>query len=553
MGAMISRVKKACFALFLIPAVSFFPSADETAPYDDFAVMEGGGITVTGTAETTRQMEVITREDIERRQAPDLATLLEETLDIGIIRYGGYGNQTEINIRGFDTERIAVLIDGVPANSPRSGEFDVSQIDLSNVERIEVVYGGSDSKYNVTGALGGVINIITLKKQKRGLNFGGTFSNTGYFPGRYNKRHSGGAVGDAHHEDLVDTQTLNFFAGYGAGNYSWKLNWFGNRAANHYLYRDYFGFARRKESNEVLDTGLGFSFVRDLPKDATLLSTTDLYYANRQYPVTGTAVGFAKEYDFSIKENLIFDAPVAFRDDFSTEGSLSYTWAHMTYGAISRNDDHYFTGINRRGWYPSDAITLRSGVDWRFIHVDSTEDGIRDGNNGGFYLTAEYTPVKKLLLVASVKGATDTKQGVAIPKLGLVWNILDTEKTTFSLKNNYFRSFKFPDFDDLFYQSADGLYVGNPELRRRPGRRYYVGTESWREVFSILRHLCAMDYRFYPLDQVWGAVETGKCWSRLFYRRRFPAFSDSAPSLYGNRKNKAGLYLPISVKLASER
>ncbi|MDR3335236.1 MAG: Plug domain-containing protein [Treponema sp.] len=85
-------------------------------------------------------MEVITKEDIEKRQAPDLATLLEETLDMAT-----GPSQTEINIRGFDTEHIAILIDGVPANSPRSGEFDVSQIDLSNVERIEVIYGGSDT------------------------------------------------------------------------------------------------------------------------------------------------------------------------------------------------------------------------------------------------------------------------------------------------------------------------------------------------------------------------------------------------------------------------
>jgi vitamin B12 transporter len=127
--------------------------------------------------------------------------LLEDALDMSVTRYGGYGNQTEINMRGFDTERIAILIDGVPANSPRSGEFDVSQVDISNVERIEVIYGGSDTKYNVSGALGGVINIITVKKQKPGFSFGGVFSNTGYLPGRYNERHADGAIGQGHAED----------------------------------------------------------------------------------------------------------------------------------------------------------------------------------------------------------------------------------------------------------------------------------------------------------------------------------------------------------------
>ncbi|MDR2494790.1 MAG: Plug domain-containing protein, partial [Spirochaetaceae bacterium] len=103
---------------------------------------EDAGIAVSATPETTQQMQVIEKGDIEKLHAPDLATLLEEALDIGITRYGAYGNQTEINIRGFDTERIAILIDGVPANSARSGEFDVSQIDLNSVERVEVIYGG---------------------------------------------------------------------------------------------------------------------------------------------------------------------------------------------------------------------------------------------------------------------------------------------------------------------------------------------------------------------------------------------------------------------------
>jgi vitamin B12 transporter len=141
----------------------------------------------------------------------------------------------------------------------------------------------------------------------------------------------------------------------------------------------------------------------------------------------------------------------------------------MRYGVGTESADQYVTAINRWGWFPTDALTFRTGVDWRFIHVDSTDDGLRTGNNGGLYLTAEFKPVKKLLLTASVKGATDTKQGVVIPKAGLVWTLVETDKAGFSLKNNYFRSFKFPDFDDLYYRSTDGLYVGNPDLKPEDG------------------------------------------------------------------------------------
>ncbi|MDR2476314.1 MAG: TonB-dependent receptor, partial [Treponema sp.] len=34
---------------------------------------------------------------------------------------------------------------------------------------------------------------------------------------------------------------------------------------------------------------------------------------------------------------------------------------------------------------------------------------------------------------------------------------------------NYFRSFKFPDFDDLYYRSLDSVFVGNPDLKPEDG------------------------------------------------------------------------------------
>jgi vitamin B12 transporter len=444
-------------------------------------------ITVTGTPETTQQMTVIDKETIEKSAARDLATLLEEELDMSVVRYGGYGNQTEMNLRGFNTERIAILIDGVPANSPRSGEFDISQIDLNNVERIEVIYGGSDTRYNVSGALGGVINIITIKKQKPGWNFGFALSNTGYMPGKYNKRHARGAIGAPEFIDLVDMQSLNLFAGRGTEKFSWRASLFGNSAGNHYLYKDDYDFARRKISNEVLDTGGNMQLMFALPKDANILSDTKLYYARRNFPITMNSVGTALATDLMVTENIIFAAPVIFRDDLAMEGSLSYQTSHTTYGVNISSFDHYLTGINRWNWYPADKITIRAGLDWRFLYVNTdnpTElEPVKIGNQGGLYLTGEYKILKKLLLVGSVKGATDAKQAVAVPKVGLRWDA----HPLFTLKNNYFRSFKFPDFDDLYSRSLDNVFVGNPKLRPEDGwGADLIGELRFEKYFSLV-------------------------------------------------------------------
>jgi vitamin B12 transporter len=455
------------FFFFLISATVF---AQEDFDWDDLPDFgEDSGVTLVETPETTQQMIVIEREEIERRNARDLAALLEETLDMSVTRYGGYGNQTELNMRGFDTERIAILVDGIPANSPRSGEFDVSQVDMNNVERIEVIYGGSDTKYNVSGALGGVINIITTKRQLPGFSFGATASSTGYLPGRYVRRNAGGAPGGPDLEDLADAQNLGLSLGHGGADFSWKATLFGNRAGNHFLFEDDYGFARRKISNEVLDIGGGASLAWSLSDTTTLLSDTKLYYAHKNYPITPNSVGSALATDFQVTENVLFNAPVIFRDDMSAEGSLSYQFSGTSYGVDIESHDHYATGIARWNWFPSEKLTLRTGADWRTLHIDSrgpTEtDPVKTGNMGGLYLTGEWSPAKKIMLVASVKGVTDTRQTQAVPKLGFRWEA----SSKFTLKNNYFRSFKFPDFDDLYYRSMDNMYVGNPGLKPEDG------------------------------------------------------------------------------------
>jgi hypothetical protein len=102
------------------------------------------------------------------------------------------------------------------------------------------------------------------------------------------------------------------------------------------------------------------------------------------------------------------------------DGSIANLPAQLDplYGAISSGSDDNVLAINRWTWDANDKWTLRSGLDWRLISVDTTEDGLNDGNNGGLYLTAEFTPVKPLILIVSVKGVTDTKQVEAVPKVG---------------------------------------------------------------------------------------------------------------------------------------
>jgi vitamin B12 transporter len=438
---------------------------------DIFSMEEDEGITVTASPETTQQKATVTREEIARHHAPDMAALLQEILDMGVTRYGAYGNDTSINLRGFDSERIAFLVDGVPASSPQNNEFDINQIDPASIERIEVIYGGSDTKYNVSGALGGVINIITVKKQEAGLRAGGSISNTSYLPGYYRKWN--GTTGTPHWEDLADSQKISFFTTYGAEEYSLSANIFANRAQNHFLYRDdIFMRTRRKDNNEVWDGGLRLSFVRELDGYTKLILSGDAYYGDKNIPTSGFSSLAGKQKDFSTAQNIMLDMPRAFHDSLSAEASITHSWHDREFapplGVSSRHDEHLVTAINRWAWYPAEKLTIRAGGDYRLSYLDSTDMGIRSRHDGGLYLTAEYQPHNSFLVIPSIKGVFSgpgaESPAVAVPKLGLLWQPADF----ITFKNNYYRSFKQPDFEDLYWS---GTYQtqGNPDLKPEDG------------------------------------------------------------------------------------
>ncbi|MCS7153848.1 MAG: TonB-dependent receptor [Bacteroidia bacterium] len=67
---------------------------------------------------------------------------------------------TFATLQGLGGEHVKVLLDGVPVLGRVNGSIDLSQLPLSEVERVEIVEGPMSVLYG-TDAMGGVINLIT--------------------------------------------------------------------------------------------------------------------------------------------------------------------------------------------------------------------------------------------------------------------------------------------------------------------------------------------------------------------------------------------------------
>ncbi|MGZ5009058.1 MAG: TonB-dependent receptor domain-containing protein [Methylobacter sp.] len=105
---------------------------------------------------------VYTRKDIERLQAKTLPELLRGSTGIDIVESGGYGKDTNIYMRGTNSDHVLVLIDGIKIGSVTTGTTPFQFIPLDQVERVEIIRGPQSSLYG-SEAIGGVIQIFTRK------------------------------------------------------------------------------------------------------------------------------------------------------------------------------------------------------------------------------------------------------------------------------------------------------------------------------------------------------------------------------------------------------
>ncbi|MFY0254415.1 TonB-dependent receptor domain-containing protein [Chitinophaga sp. 30R24] len=104
---------------------------------------------------------IIDRRTIELMGSRRLDEVLKEQTGVAIVNdIGGGSRSIGVQMQGFGSEYIMVLIDGQPMIGRNSGNFDLSRISVSNIERVEITKGAASNLYG-GDALGGTINIIT--------------------------------------------------------------------------------------------------------------------------------------------------------------------------------------------------------------------------------------------------------------------------------------------------------------------------------------------------------------------------------------------------------
>lgn len=109
-------------------------------------------------------VSVITAEEIDDLGAKSIDEVLDILPAVDVSKSGSLGSFSSVRVRGVPTSnQVQVLIDEQPIGGIGIQSIDISLIPVDDIERIEVIRGGSSVLYG-PNAVGGIVHIITKKQ-----------------------------------------------------------------------------------------------------------------------------------------------------------------------------------------------------------------------------------------------------------------------------------------------------------------------------------------------------------------------------------------------------
>lgn len=132
-------------------------------------------------SQTSQNIQIITRKQIEEIPAASIEELLSYFSGIDVRQRGAHGVQADISIRGGSFEQVLVLVNGVRMNDSQTGHNTLNiPFDMASIERIEVIKGPAARRFG-QNAYAGAINIVTRPSGKNDITVTGSGGDFGTY------------------------------------------------------------------------------------------------------------------------------------------------------------------------------------------------------------------------------------------------------------------------------------------------------------------------------------------------------------------------------------
>ena len=401
-------------------------------------------------------VEVITSEDIEQLGATDIYSALKLATNVDVSQIGA-GHR--LMVRGKNAGAL-VLLDGRRISNEYSsmtrGAFDLDKINLSSVERIEIVRGAASAQYGAD-AESGVINIITKKSKEQsvivGANTGTDVMNNYY---RFDLGQQGKFNGVVN-ANFAKYRKREFVGGTGT-------NYFGPRT--NYDFSGTYAF----DDNNNLDFYIGYydeksKKITDYSSMGMGKSSTNYDKTNQDYSIAYNGKGDNSNYMIRAYYNRY--------DKEEYKGSKNNSYKQNTFDTL---------GIEAKNTVQAgDEHLLTYGVEYKNIGVEGPILALGEGNskdNSAYagYIQDEWFINDKILFIPAVRyDHNEQFGGKTTPKLGATYFLSDNSR----IKANWGKSWRAPNLVEL-YAGFTTIY-GNPDLKPEEATTWELGFEAEKD------------------------------------------------------------------------
>ncbi len=390
-------------------------------------------------------VKVIDLKTIENRGATNLRELLGQELNMRVTQDNILGSG--LSLQGLSGEQVKYMIDGVPIIGRVNGDIDISQINLNDVARIEVIEGPVSVQYG-TNALGGVINIITKTDQGDKIN---TSLNT-YYESR----------GTYNIDALAGFRVKKHFFGINAGR--WFFDGYDqDKDARDLLWNpkeQYFGTVKYgysfKRLRLLYSTSLFNEKItnRGTPRAPFGVSAFDDYYYTFRNANSLTISGeifknhylnqvFAYSY-FQRRKNTVFKDLVDLTETLVEDPTLQDTTrfnAFLARGFISRN-----TAVKKLNYQVGYDINIETASGRRI------EDGSQTIGDYAAFASISYSPFSWVTMQPGLRYSYNTAYKTPLtPSIHFKFNPAEY----LIIRLSYARGFRAPSVKELYFDFFD--------------------------------------------------------------------------------------------------
>ena len=440
---------------------------------------------------------VIDGNDIAAAGSATVADALRQVAGVEIADSGTIGSVKSASIRGSVAAQVLVLVDGVRLNDSRQGGADLSLLPAENIERIEVLRGGTSALYGAD-ALGGVINVITKSRADKTLNL--TVSNGGYIPHDAVQVSEGATetpVG-ASFPDLVDTQRVGLQAFGALGPVDLLVTGSFTRSANGFVWNDQqYIDAYRRQINSALLGGNAFLSL-EAPAGAGRLG----FKGQMDYSSVGVPGSLGMPSTDAAQQRAAFQTQIFYKNPQLTralgmDARAFYKLTRLAYQDpdpfFPTDDVHTLHSIGLELQQQAafiDFLQLVYGGNVLADLAESTAIGGKQRLSGGVFLEAPLYLASWMILTPMVRyDLYSDFPGSLTYKLAGVLTLSDSV----SLKASAGRSYRAPTLNDLYWPN-DGFSEGNPGLKPETGDSGDLGLSVATErlqanAFAFVRYV----------------------------------------------------------------